>query len=292
MRRPLASSPSPPLAALAAVAAGSAFAHAQLSPPVALARSGQLFSLAVPTEKENATTTKVVLTVPDGFSIDSFVAAPGLEARGAVRPARARTPSIQKVTWTPAAARADRGGRALPVPRPRPTSAKTYTFEVEQTYSDGSVVDWTGARELRHARRRRSRRSQLARRRRQLELDARDRRARRRRRRRRPRRDRPRSQAERAAARLRLGAAAPRARRRRRRSRCRRPRPRTPTSSARCPSASGIADGVAAERRADLQRGGRAALRDRLRHRRGRATRWPTARRRARRRTRTRSSSR
>ena len=55
-------------------------------------KAGQLFTLAVPTEKEDATTTKVVLTVPDGFSIDSFVAAPGLEARGASRPARARTP--------------------------------------------------------------------------------------------------------------------------------------------------------------------------------------------------------
>ena len=71
------------VAALAAVAAGSAFAHAQISPPVALAKAGQVFTLAVPTEKEDATHGKVVLTVPDGFSIDSFVAAPGLEARGA-----------------------------------------------------------------------------------------------------------------------------------------------------------------------------------------------------------------
>ena len=57
--------------------AGSAFAHAELSPAVVLAKKGQLFTLAVPTEKENAETTKVELTPPSGFSIDSFVPASG-----------------------------------------------------------------------------------------------------------------------------------------------------------------------------------------------------------------------
>jgi hypothetical protein len=27
----------------------------------------------------------------------------------------------------------------------QPASAKTYTFEVQQTYSDGSIVDWAGS---------------------------------------------------------------------------------------------------------------------------------------------------
>ena len=57
--------------------AGSAFAHAELSPVVVLAKRGQLFTLAVPTEKENAETTKVEFTPPSGFSIDSFVPASG-----------------------------------------------------------------------------------------------------------------------------------------------------------------------------------------------------------------------
>jgi uncharacterized protein YcnI len=65
------------LAFLAAVVAAAASAHAHLSPPVALAKAGQMFSLAVPTEKESASTVKVVLTVPDGFAIDSFVPASG-----------------------------------------------------------------------------------------------------------------------------------------------------------------------------------------------------------------------
>src|SRR5262249_51311801 len=57
--------------------AASASAHAAISPAVALTKHGQLFTLAVPTEKENATTTKVELTPPDGFAIDSLVPAPG-----------------------------------------------------------------------------------------------------------------------------------------------------------------------------------------------------------------------
>ena len=135
------------LATLAAVAAGSAFAHAELSPPVALAGAGQLFTLAVPTEKEDATTTAVSLTVPDGFSIDSFAAAPGwkrqVQATGSGEEA-----VVQKVTWTVASTEPGGGVPAgedavfqfLALAK----SAKTFTFEVEQTYSDGSVVDWSG----------------------------------------------------------------------------------------------------------------------------------------------------
>ena len=129
-------------AALAAVVAGSAFAHAHLSPPVALAKSGQIFTLAVPTEKENARTVRVVLTVPDGFSIDSFVPAVGWK-RQVQSTGSGESTVIQKVTWT---------GGAVPTDEDaffeflaEADSAKTYTFQVEQTYSDGSVVDWSGA---------------------------------------------------------------------------------------------------------------------------------------------------
>src|SRR4029079_8944224 len=59
------------------VGAGSAWAHAPISPVVVESKQLQLFSLAVPTEKENLTTTKIELTVPQGFGIDSFVPAPG-----------------------------------------------------------------------------------------------------------------------------------------------------------------------------------------------------------------------
>jgi uncharacterized protein YcnI len=126
-------------AALAVAAAASA--HAQVSPPVALAKEGQVFTLAVPTEEEGQTTTTIELTPPEGFAIDSFVPAPGwkreVEQKGSGEDA-----VIQKVTWT--------GGS---VPTGEDSSfqflasadaSKTYTFAVRQTYSDGKVVDWAG----------------------------------------------------------------------------------------------------------------------------------------------------
>jgi len=126
------------------VAAVSASAHAHISPPVALANAGQLYSLAVPTEKETAKTTNVVLTVPDGFSIDSFVVSPGWK-RDVQQTGSGENTVVSKVTWT-----VDRGSGVPPEEDAffqflgEASSAKTYTFAVEQSYSDGSVVDWSG----------------------------------------------------------------------------------------------------------------------------------------------------
>jgi len=126
----------------ALVTAAGAVAHAELSPAVALTNHGQLFTLAVPTEKESATTTKVELTPPDGFAIDSFVPSPGW-TRDVKSTGSGEETKIEQVTWS--------GGHT-------PTeedavfqflasadSSKTYSFKVRQTYSDGSVVDWSGA---------------------------------------------------------------------------------------------------------------------------------------------------
>jgi uncharacterized protein YcnI len=118
-----------------------AFAHANVSPPVAAAKKGQLFTLAVPTEKEDAATTKVELTPPAGFSIDSFAPAPGW-TREVQSTGSGEKTEIQKVTWS--------GGN---VPHEEAAvfqfigqtdAAKTYALQVRQTYSDGSVVDWSG----------------------------------------------------------------------------------------------------------------------------------------------------
>jgi uncharacterized protein YcnI len=134
------------LAGAAAVLAGlvfasSAWAHAEISPPVTMSKDLQLFTLAVPTEKEGAATTKVELTPPSGFGIDSFVPAPGWK-RQLHETGSGENAVIQKVTWT---------GGHVPTEEDAvfqflasPDSSKTYTFAVRQTYSDGSVVDWTG----------------------------------------------------------------------------------------------------------------------------------------------------
>jgi len=121
--------------------ASSAWAHAEISPPIAKSKITQLFTLAVPTEKEGLTTTKVELTPPSGFAIDSFVPAVGWK-RQLQQTGSGENTVIQKVTWT--------GGR-VPTEEDAvfqflasPDSNKTYTFTVRQTYSDGSVVDWSG----------------------------------------------------------------------------------------------------------------------------------------------------
>ena len=128
-------------AAAALAAASSASAHARISPSVALAKSLELYSLAVPTEKEGAATTKIVLTVPAGFAIDSFVPTPGWK-RELKQTGSGDSAVVQSVTWT--------GGHvpteedALFQFLAQAQSSKTYTFSVEQTYSDGSIVNWSG----------------------------------------------------------------------------------------------------------------------------------------------------
>jgi uncharacterized protein YcnI len=128
-------------AVAALVLTASASAHARLSPPVAVTKEGQVFTLAVPTEKENAATTKIELTLPAGFAIDSFVPTPDWK-RAVQQTGSGENAVIQKVTWT---------GGTVPTGEDAAfsflasaDSSKTYRFQVRQTYSDGSVVDWAG----------------------------------------------------------------------------------------------------------------------------------------------------
>jgi uncharacterized protein YcnI len=125
----------------ALVFAASASAHARMNPSVSLSNELQLYSLAIPTEKANATTTQIVLTLPKGFSIDSFVPSPGWK-RVEQTTGSGDNAVITKVTWT---------GGHVPTEEDslfqflaQPAKAGTYTFQVEQTYSDGSIVDWAG----------------------------------------------------------------------------------------------------------------------------------------------------
>ena len=83
----------------ALVFAGVALAHAEISPPVTISKHLQLFTLAVPTEKENLTTTGVELTVPSGFGIDSFVPTAGWK-RALQQTGSGENAVIQKVIWT------------------------------------------------------------------------------------------------------------------------------------------------------------------------------------------------
>jgi uncharacterized protein YcnI len=125
-----------------AALATEALAHARVSPAVSLAGELQLYSLAVPTEKSGATTTKIVLSVPSNFSIDSFVPSPGWRRTLAQR-GSGDNAVVQQVTWT---------GGSVPTEEDslfqflaQATKPGDVTFKVQQTYSDGSIVNWTGS---------------------------------------------------------------------------------------------------------------------------------------------------
>jgi len=118
-----------------------ASAHARVSPAVSVAGKLQLYSLAVPTEKDKVTTTKVVLTVPSGFSIDSFAPAPGWQ-QAVQQSGSGDNAVVTNVTWT--GGKVPTGEDSLFQFLAQAASSKRYTFEVQQTYSDGSIVNWSG----------------------------------------------------------------------------------------------------------------------------------------------------
>jgi uncharacterized protein len=135
------------LAVVLALAAGSllpavAAAHARISPAVSLANKLQLYSLAVPTEKAGLTTTKLVMTVPAGIGIDSFVPPPAPWHASISQAGSGNTAVITKVTLT--GGHTPTGQDTLFQFLAQPSSAQSYTFQVTQTYSDGSIVNWAG----------------------------------------------------------------------------------------------------------------------------------------------------
>jgi uncharacterized protein YcnI len=108
---------------------------------VSLSNELQLYSLAVPTEKEGKSTTQIVLDVPKGFSIDSFAPSPGWK-RVEQTTGSGENAVIQKVTWT--GGHVPTGEDSLFQFLGQPSNTGTYTFHVQQSYSDGSIVDWSG----------------------------------------------------------------------------------------------------------------------------------------------------
>lgn len=128
--------------AAALVITASASAHAIVSPPVAKAKVLQQFTLSVPTEKEGLTTTKIQLTVPSNFAVDSFEPPPAGWTQQTRSTGSGENAVVQSITWsgghTPTEQDAVfRFNASIP-------KSGTVTFDVRQTYSDGSVVDWTG----------------------------------------------------------------------------------------------------------------------------------------------------
>ena len=128
--------------ATALVITAAASAHAIMSPAVVKAANTlQQFTLSVPTEETNAITTKIVLTVPSQFSIDSFEPPPAPWKMSSKSTGSGDSEVFQQVTWT--------GGHTPTgldsVFRFNASIAKagTVMFRVTQYYSNGKVVDWS-----------------------------------------------------------------------------------------------------------------------------------------------------
>jgi uncharacterized protein YcnI len=120
-----------------------ASAHARISPPVSVSGKLQLYSLAVPTEKSGLTTTRLVMTVPSGFGIDSFAPPPSPWHVQLAQTGSGDNAVVTKVALS--GGNTPTGEDTLFQFLAQPSSAKTYTFQIQQTYSDGSIVNWAGS---------------------------------------------------------------------------------------------------------------------------------------------------
>ncbi|HLM36504.1 MAG TPA: DUF1775 domain-containing protein [Gaiellaceae bacterium] len=128
--------------ALCALAiASNAAAHSSISPPVAKIKTLQQFTLELQAEKDDAVTTRVEVTFPDGFDVETFAATPGWRRTEATQ-GTGEEALVRRVVWNGREASPD----ADPVFRFTGTlaEAKTYGAKVRQIYSDGEVEDWAG----------------------------------------------------------------------------------------------------------------------------------------------------
>jgi uncharacterized protein YcnI len=143
------------VAALAVPAA--AQAHVTLQPKTAAAGAFTVLDVRVPTERDNASTTKLDVQFPAGFASASYQAVPGWRVRVVKKHLATPTQTddgpitegVSRVVFT----RTNRSGgikpgqfQDFPISVQIPGKAgDKLTFKALQTYSDGEVVRWIGA---------------------------------------------------------------------------------------------------------------------------------------------------
>jgi uncharacterized protein YcnI len=141
--------------ALLAVPA-TAGAHVTLQPNTAPAGGFTRLNVRVPNERDNASTTKVQLKLPDGFVFASYEPVPGwtvkVDKTKLAQPIKTDdgevTEQVSTMTWTghgsagkiPPGAFRD-FGLSVQVPG---KAGDALTFKAVQTYSNGEVVRWIG----------------------------------------------------------------------------------------------------------------------------------------------------
>ena len=151
-RRPIVAA-----AALGALAvAPAASAHVTVQPEVAPAGDFTRLDVRVPTERDNASTTKVEVQFPPGFLFVSYEPVPGWDAKLTMRKldkpveqfGEQITEEVDRIAFsadgkTGAIGPGEFQDFGLSVGTPdRPNS--TLTFKALQTYSNGEVVRWIG----------------------------------------------------------------------------------------------------------------------------------------------------
>ena len=125
----------------ALVVPSAAMAHAKVSPPVIQKGTDYVFTVAVPTESETASTTMVELTPPEGFTIDAVTPTPGWEVN-VEKSGSGESAVITKITWSGGSIPPEQATNFAIVGEAE--SEEDYALNVRQTYSDGEVVDWNG----------------------------------------------------------------------------------------------------------------------------------------------------
>lgn len=131
-------------AGVAGALPAAASAHVTLQPKQAAAGSFTVERVRVPNERDDATTTKVAVQLPAGFTAVSYEPVAGWRAA-----VKREGGQVRLVTFT--ATSKDAGiepgqFRDFPLSMQIPGKAgDTLTFKALQTYSDGQVVRWIGA---------------------------------------------------------------------------------------------------------------------------------------------------
>jgi uncharacterized protein len=132
-------------------------AHVTVQPNAAAAGAFTVLDVRVPTERDNASTSKVDVQFPSGFAAASYQAVPGWKVR--VIKKKLATPvqtddgpiteGVDRMVWTRTSRR---GGikpaqfQDFPISVQIPGKAgDKLTFKALQTYSNGEVVRWIGA---------------------------------------------------------------------------------------------------------------------------------------------------
>ncbi|NBD26600.1 DUF1775 domain-containing protein [Paenibacillus sp. T1] len=123
--------------------ASMASAHVTVQPPQTTQGGYEVFSVRVPSESENVTTTSVKVTVPEGVAVSRVEPKAGWKYE---LEQAADTKAIKSITWT-----AEGSGLAqteftdFRVSGKVADDATQLVWKAYQTYSDKSVVEWVGA---------------------------------------------------------------------------------------------------------------------------------------------------